>query len=244
MTAFNETTNSTGLIQICEQELFGDSGFTQISGNTDRLKIITNYINEGYSRYVEKAITADGTWEFDDSNQTDYAIVTTNLVANQSDYTLSANFIDILGVELANSAGTFYGLTELDERVFSQEGISMTQAFINPSQPSSYNKTANSIFLLPAPNYSYTAGLKLRVQRPPLFFVYTDTTKVPGFNPNHHQYLVNYACYKYATARSMQSAPRFQEVVIQYEEKLIPEFYSSRNKDKIKKFYPKRKSSR
>ena len=234
MVQFNDTTNNTGLIQLCEQELFGDSGFTQISGNTARLQMLTNYINEGNARYVEIAIGSDGNWVFDDSNQTDLPIATTNIVSGQQDYALNVAFIDILGVEVADSSGNFYGLKEVNERDFSNAGISMTEMYKTAGQPNSYMKLANSIFLLPATSYNYTAGLKIRFQRPHSYFVYGDTTKVPGFNSNHHQFLVNFACYKYATARNMP-AVRFQNEVVRYEQVEIPNFYNSRSKDKVKK---------
>ncbi len=236
MAVFSDTTNSTGLIQICEQELFGDTGFTQISSDSSRLKMFTNYINEANARYTEIAITADGAWAFDDSNQVDLPIATTNLINGQQDYTFAVNFIDILGVEVADSAGIFHGMIQVNERDFSNEAASLTNVFRIPSLPISYMKLANSIFLLPAPNYNYTAGLKIRFQRPHVYFVYNDTTKVAGFNSNHHQYLVDYACWKYASSRSMPSASRFLSEVQRYEQIEIPSFYSSRNKDKVKKF--------
>ncbi len=236
MVQINDTANNTGLFQLCEQELFGDAGFGQITNDTNRKQIFTNYLNEGNARYTEIAAQSDGNWIFDDSNQTDLPIATTSLVSGQQDYALSVNFIDVLGVEVADSSGNFYGLREVNERDFSNAGISLTDMYKTAGQPNAYMKLANSVFLLPASNYNYSGGLKMRYQRPHSYFVYTDTTKQPGFNSNHHQYLVNFACYKYATSHTMPSvASRCQAEVNRYEQIEIPNFYSNRNKDKIKK---------
>src|SRR3990167_7720200 len=41
-----------------------------------------------------------GTWEFDDSNQTDLPIATTTLVASQQDYSLATTVSELLRVEV------------------------------------------------------------------------------------------------------------------------------------------------
>lgn len=236
---FSDTTNNTGLVQYCEQNIFGDTGFGKISEDTSRLQIITNYINEAYSRYVTIAMKSDGKWEFDDSNYIDYPIAVTDLIANQSDYTFALSFLNITSIEIKNSGGVWYTLSEVDEREMANDHISMTQRFIVPSQPWVFNRTANSIFLLPAPNYSQTGGLKIKFQRPPSYFVYTDTTKAPGFADTFHEYLANYAIWKYAASKGMPIANIFKEMVDQAEQIEIPDFYSAREKDTTKKFYPK-----
>lgn len=232
---FSNTTDKNGLIQYCEQNLFGDNGFTKISGDADRLKIFTNYLNEGYSRYTELALKSDGRWAFDDSTYTEYAIGTTNLVANQQDYTFEASFIAILSVEIKDAEGNWITLREVDEREYSNMQYSMSEEFKTPSTPYAFNRTANSIFLLPAPNYSITGGLKVKFQRPPNYFTYDDTTQVPGFTETHHPYLANFACMKYAFSRQMPNGPYFKSEVDKAELIEIPAFYTVREKDRAKR---------
>lgn len=240
----NDTVNNTGIVQFCEQNIFGDTGFGKISGDTSRLQIITNYINEGYSRLVNIAIRADGKWQFDDNNYTDYPVATTDLAANQQDYQFSVNFLTITAIEVQNAAGIWYTLSEVDEREMANDHISMSQRFSVPSQPWVFNRTANSIFLLPAPNYSKSGGLKVKYQRPPSYYVYTDTTKVPGFADTLHPYLYNYATWKYLASKGMPTANAFKAVVDEYEQVIIPTFYSSREMDTVKNAYPKYTSRR
>ncbi len=241
---FSDTTNNTGLIQYCEQNIFGDTGFGKISGDTSRLQIFTNYFNEAYSRYVTVAMKSDGKWQFDDNNYTDYPAAVTNLVANQQDYQFLTTFLNIIAVEVQNASGVWYTLSEVDEQEMSNDHVSMSQRFIVPSQPWMFDRKANSIFLLPAPNYNKTGGLKVKYQRPPSYFIYTDTSKVPGFAETFHEYLANYAIWKYAASKGMPFANTFKNMVDQAEQIEIPDFYSKREKDFVKNFYPRAKNRR
>jgi hypothetical protein len=236
---FSDKINNTGLIQYCEQNIFGDTGFGKISGDTFRLQIFTNYINEAFSRYFTIAMKSDGKWQIDDNNYSDYPVAITNLVANQQDYQFAVNFLNIQAVEVMNSGGVWYTLSEVDEREMSNDHISMTQRFIVPSQPWVFNRSANSIFLLPAPNYNQTGGLKVKYERPPAYFNYTDSSKVPGIAETMHPYLANYAIWKYAASKTMPIAGAFMAQVSEAEQVTIPEFYSQREKDFSKSFYPK-----
>lgn len=241
---FSDTTNNTGLIQYCEQNIFGDTGFGKITGDISRLQIFTNFMNEAMSRYTTLAMKSDGKWSFDDNNYTDFGIATQNLVANQQDYQFLVNYLNILAVEVQNASGVWYTLSEVDEREMANDHISMSQRFNVPSQPWVFNRTANSIFLLPAPNYNQAGGIKVKYQRPPSYFLYTDTAKVAGFNELNHEYLANFAIWKYAASKTMPIAKDFKAMVDQAELIEIPAFYSSREKDTTKIIYPKYKSSR
>jgi len=241
---FNDIVNNTGLIQNIETNLFGDTGFGQISNNTQRLQLITNYINEGYSRFRNIVVKSDGRWQFDDNNYSDYPFAITNLVANQQDYQFAVNFLEIISIEVQNTGGVWYTLNEVSQRDYANDNVSMTQRFIVPSQPYAFMRTANSIFLLPAPNFARTGALKVKYQRPPAYYLYTDTTKVPGFAETLHPYLVDYATWKYAMSHGMDIGKEFGNEVIRYEQVEIPEFYSDREKDNVKRFYPKYKYRR
>jgi hypothetical protein len=236
---FSDTVNNTGLVQYCEQNIFGDTGFGQISSDTSRLQIITNYVNEAYNRYVSIAMKSDGKWQFDDSNYGDYPIAVTDLVANQSDYQFLVSMVDILSVEIQNAGSVWYTMTEIDEQELANDHISMSQRFKIASQPYAFNRTANSIFLLPAPNYSLTGGLKIKYQRPPSYFVYTDTSKTPGFAETQHEYLANYAIWKYMASKGMSPASAFAQMVQDAEQVGIPSLYYKREKDTTKRMYPK-----
>lgn len=239
MTQFSNTTSNNGLIQKCEFGIFGDNGLTQISSDTDRLQMFTNFINKGYSNYVNLVIKMDGKWQYDDSTYTNYAIALTDLVQNQQDYTFEASFIQILEIEIQREDGTWIALEEVDETTFARLKKSMTQEYISPAIPKAFNRVANSIFILPAPNYSKTNALKVKFQRPPNYFVYTDTTKEAGFSETHHDYLVDYAKAEYAKVRQLGNKNDLINDVINWEQNIIPNLYSRREKDITNRVEPR-----
>lgn len=241
---FSDTSTNTGLIQLVEQHIFGDTGFGQISNNIQRLQQTTNSINEAYSQYVQIALQSDGKWQFDDNNYTDYPIAVTNLIQNQQDYQFLTSMVDILSVEIQNSAGIWYTLGEVDEQELANDRVSMSQRFIVPSQPSWFNRTANSIFILPAPNYSVTGGIKVKYQRPPAYFLSADTAKVPGFTDLAHEYLADYATWKYAVDHGMSIATGYRGMLDTWEQVKIPNLYLKREKDSTKNLYSRFKRYR
>lgn len=230
-----------GLLQTCESNLFGDNGYAQITGNASRLAVFINFLNEGYSRYFDKAMQGDGTWEIDDTNFTTVPIATADLVSGQQDYGLNTTHIEILGVEIKNSSGAWIPLEEVDESDFNKggkyEGIAMSAYFDSSITgiPYQYNQIGASIFLKDTPNYNSTGGIKVRFQRPPSYFLTTDTTKAPGFTETHHTYLSDFATWKYASSRGLDDvANRYQGLVQIWEIKTIPEFYGRRNRKQRK----------
>jgi hypothetical protein len=239
MTQFSDTITNTGLIQKCEFNLFGDKGYGRISGDTDKLQAFTGLINDGYKSYTNIVMNIDGSWQIDDSNYTDYAIATTAIVAGQADYPFSANFIQILSIEIQTPDGTWIPLDEVDETQFPQRHESMTNMYSVSGIPTAFNRTANSLFLLSTPNYSLSGGIKVKYQRPNSLFVYGDTGKEPGFSPTHHEYLSDYACDKYAGVRSMSNANTFANRVQKWELVTIPALYQRREKDIAKRIIPR-----
>lgn len=243
---FSNTTDKNGIIQMCEMNLFGDAPFGKISGNPDRLKIFTALINDAVGRQAILALMADNSWQFDDNNYTDFPIGTTNLVANQPDYTLNTDQVIIEQVEILDPTGQIWmAVPEADERKFAEYEISESQYFNNVAAvPIFHVKKGNSIVLMPTPSYSVAQGLKVRFKRPPSYFVYTDTTKLPGFNRMLHNYLPDYATWKYAFMRSMPIFKNFQEVVVRWETDTIPNSYEDRSLEHPTRLVPRLRSSR
>lgn len=231
MTQFSDTLTNSGLIQKCEFNLFGDNGYGQISGDTDRLQAFTGLFNEALNSYTNIVMKIDGNWQIDDSTYTDYSIATTNLSSGQSDYPFTANFLQILSIEVQLSNGTWIPLTEVDETEYPQNHQSMTQVFSVSGTPTSFNRTANSVFILPTPNFSVTSGLRVKYQRPMNYYIYGDTSRQAGFSPTHHEYISDYACDKYASMRTMSNAKTFADRVMKWEQITIPALYSKREKD-------------
>lgn len=202
---FSDTTNFKGLVQLFEREILADRGF--VSGNTERLKQYTADANIALDDFVEMAIKSSGTWQWDDTNQTDYPIITTNLVASQRDYTFTTDesgnmILDIYRVFVADESGTFHEVKAKDVQS-EQDTAGFYDGKNTTGAPNKYDKTGNSIFLDPIPNYNYTNGLKVYINREALYFAYTDTTKKAGIPGILHKYLYLKPAYEYARRNNL-----------------------------------------
>lgn len=207
---FNDTTTYNGLVQAFEREIGATRG--DVSGNTDRLKECAVDVNRSLDDFTRLSIEAGGTWQFDDSNQTDYPIITTNIVSGQRDYAFvtdqSGNFIlDIYKVAILGSATTTI-YQELQAADISDEEFSTFVANDTSATgvPWRYDKLANAIFLDPIPNYNATNGLKVYINRTASYFAYNDTIKKPGIPAIFHSYLYLAAAYRYAERNSLAIA--------------------------------------
>lgn len=180
-------------------------------------------------------MTADGRWQFDDSNLTDYPIATTSLVttlgSEQQDYQFDITFLRILRVEVMDNTGAWHKLTPLDENDLYD--TSLTDFLKTPDMPVYYDKQGTSIFLYPKPLATAVTsiqGLKVWFQRPPSYFVTSDTTKVPGFNSMFHRLVALIASRDYAAFKQLSVAQSISDLVSQQEDSLT-ENYALRNKD-------------
>lgn len=243
--AFNDTTNFKGIVQEYESEIGVASGF--ISGNTERLKKFTVQANLAWDDFLEIAFGEDGTWQMDDSNHTDYPIITTNLVSGQRDYPFTTDgsgnlILDIFKVMVADSTGRFCEVKPVD--VQSQQD---TAAFYDGQNsggvPTRYDKTANGIFLDLVPNYNYTNGLKIYINREPSYFVYGDTTKKPGVPGLFHRWFVVRPAENYGRRKVFANYPAIQTERIELQAK-IKSYFSRRPKDERPTLVPMRQNNK
>lgn len=232
--AYNQTgTNKRGIIQAIEGYLgFQDA---DISGNAANLAYFTRLVNSGMDEVLSLIIPASGTWQYDDSNQTDYPIITTNLVASQRDYSFttdgSSNLIlDIYRVFVkVSTTGVYNEIYPFDSQSdYGSEGFTDGQNLTGV--PWRYDKTANGIFLDPIPATSITSGLKMYINRESTYFATSDTTKFPGFVGLFHDYLALYAAYDHAFINGLSQANSIRDKMLRMKQEMI-EHYSKRERD-------------
>lgn len=147
-------------------------------------------------------------WNVDDYNQSDYPIITCNLVAGQRDYTFikdqSGNLVlDIYKVQVMNtSTGKYCDLKPVDQQTNSKDPNivppTMTDGLNTQGIPTTYDLTANGFFLDLIPSTSIINGLKVFIDREPTYFTASDTTKVPGIDGLTHDYLYLKPAYEWA----------------------------------------------
>ncbi len=233
---FSDTSASkAGLIQICENTLFGDNGYGRITSDAGLLATFTRGINDGLDRVTSLILQSDGRWAFDDTNFTDYPIATANLVttagSEQQDYPFAVTHLKVLRVEVKDSTGAWHKLIPFSEKDLYDQ--SLTDFLSVAGMPKYYDKLANSVFLYPKPlagAVTASAGLKVYFQRPPSYFTTADTTKVPGFNSLYHKLVALIACRDYSLDKSLDSAKQLAERVAQMEQDM-QDNYSMRDKD-------------
>ncbi|RJQ33894.1 hypothetical protein C4568_03775 [Candidatus Parcubacteria bacterium] len=234
--AFSDTSTYKGIIQELEREIGEDYGY--ISGNPTRLKAATVSVNQAYDDYLPLAFQGSGTWQFDDSNHTDYPEARHNLVSGRRDYKFttdeSSNLIlDIHKVMVADSSGVFHEAKPVDKQS-ETDTDGLWDGRDTGGFPIKYDKTANAIFLDPIPNYNYTEGLKIFINREPSYFVSTDTSKKPGVPGHHHRWFVIRAAEDFARRNNLTNYPAIRAERLAMEAS-IKEYFGSRNRDERKR---------
>lgn len=238
---FSDTIYKTGILQLIERNCGFNDG--DITGDSTKLYQFTGDVNLALDRVLAIIFKAGGTWQFDDSNHTNYPIITTNLVASQRDYTFTADtsgnlILDVYKVLVKDSSGTFYEVFPVDvQSQNNTEGLS--DGLNTTGVPLTYDKTANGIFLDPEPSYSYSGGLKVYVNREGSYFSSTDTTKKPGFAGLFHEYLALRPSYQFAYRNGLTNTAALQNEVLLMET-AIEDYYGAREKDVRKKLSPRK----
>lgn len=236
---FSDTTTKKGLVQLYEKEIGVDYG--DVSSDSDALMEFTARVNSALDDYLLIWAKSAGTWQADDINFTNYPIITANIVSGQREYPFSvddgSNRITDLSKVLilqSSTATEYQVISPVDELETDKSEILVNSTTGVPNQ---YGKLANAIFLDPVPNYSISNGIKMIVNREGSYFVYTDTTKIPGV-PAFHEYFYKKPAWEYAKIKDLAKKTSLEKDVIDLEgnERLritgkIQEFFSRRERD-------------
>lgn len=223
---FSDTTNNLGGVQQVRSLMGVDS--TQ----WPTWKIVNSFNNylDTCSGYL---IGNDRRFQWDDTNHTKLPEGTTNLVANQSDYSFLTDeqgnrILTLTRIDILRSDGTYEKLDLID-----QEDVSgaLPEFYREAGKPQFYDKIADNIIrLYPKPSESVSNGLKFYFQRTPSYFTAADTTKEPGVSPLLHRGFVINAAYDGAMTLGLSNLQALA-VERQVEEKKMLQHFNSRNKD-------------
>ncbi len=132
------------------------------------------------------AIGADRRFQFDNTNQTKLPIGTTNLVANQANYSFLTDeqgnqIVTLTRIDIQDPNGVWRQLKLIDQVDITGFGLDSTLA--TPTLPMYYDKVADNIIrLYPAPATSVSNGLKFYFQRTGPYFTAASTTTTTGFS--------------------------------------------------------------
>jgi hypothetical protein len=242
---FNSETN--GL------DLYSDARFLcGLDETTDTtsypIKAFTRNANFGLDRVNALVLKADGGWIFDDTNQAGELLdVTNNLVSGTQKTALSVTWLKIARVRIKDSAGNWITLPEVKRNAQTD-----SQLTASSGTPSSYFHLGNYLYFDKAPNYASTGGLEVQFQRGPSYFIYTDTTKTPGFASQLHRLISLYGALDFCDINSMTDRANSLRLRIGTPpdllnnqpgsgmEKELVDFYSSRDTDAKVTLTPRR----
>lgn len=198
---YSDPTNKDGLLQDCEQWTgLGDGAITDDAVLKAQF---TNRLNRRMD--MASSILGQGSRlsQFDDTNYENQPFSFFNISQNVNDYQFlvdeDGNSIsDITGVLFKKANSNEY--VTLDRLTLDERGSKeiMSPNPTNTGEPTGYIERNNTIFLNRIPNFNRALGGKLFYKRVPSYFTVSDTTKVPGFPAEHHQYLSVGASYDWS----------------------------------------------
>lgn len=230
---FSNTSNrELGLIQDCEDNLnFPAAG---ISGNSSLLAQFTRLSNVWYQKIMTMILASQDDWDWDDSNQTDYAIATASMVANQQDYAipLSLGILKIQRIDLSyDNGGSWRRALPIDVQEINAPIDTTTIQSNFATVAPRYDIRDNAIFLYPIPTSNSTNGIKIWFSRGPLEFITTDNTKQPGIDAAFHRMISIGASYDYAASKNLPQTQKLQNDLADYEMRL-KQYYGSKDEDR------------
>lgn len=233
---YSDTTNKNGIIQRIEKSCGFNDG--DITGNPTLLAQFTADVNITIDEVLGFMFPLGGTWQLDDSNQTDYPIITTSLVSGQRDYSFTTDqagniILDIYRVAVKDTTGIFAEIQPVDQQTLNSNQEDTT-SFIDGRNlsgvPTRYDKTANGIFLDPVPNYNSSGGLKVFINREATYFTVADTTRKLGFAHLFHEYFALKPSYLYARDNTLDNVDRLKRDMLE-QRQAIMDYYGKREKD-------------
>ena len=223
---FSDTSTNQGLIQ--DITFLTGASLTEYP-IADR----TRNINEWSRKVLVKILTSQDEWDFDDSNHTDFPILSGNLVSGQRDYSLplsSEGMLQIKSVEISDGS-KFYLAKTIDK---SEQRLAVSNDDIDSlytkSEPR-YDLQYGSLFVYPLPSSNVANGLKIWINRDISPFTASDTTKTPGFDPVFHQILSLGASYEWAKSRGAKNMAVLKSDLAEMFEAL-GDYYSKKQQDR------------
>lgn len=228
---FSDTSNQAGLIQECE-DLTG-LGVAGISGNANQLDKFVRRMNKWNDKVQTMILSVQDEWDYDDSNHTDFPIMTADLAASQQDYALPATGLQIKRVEITYDNSSWYRVEPMDINEYGKATSQSTNITGDFSKDAPYYDIQyNSIFLYPVPDAAVTNGLKIWVSREVTTFADTDTTKEPGFDRQFHEILALGASYDYCKEKGLPQTEVLKRDLIEMEDRLR-KYYSDKQVDRV-----------
>jgi len=239
----SESTNKTGLVEMLDQALGTNNDSFPLAQKIAKINLA---LDEALAIIFK--VSKSG-WQFDDSNHSSDPVLTANLVSGTRAYDFSQDaggnlVLDVYRVMISGSDGVFRVIDPVSQRTDPKEDI---DDFIDDQNtagtPTKYDKYGMKISLDPIPNYNYTNGLKLFINRQASYFTVDSTSQVAGIDGLCHDFLYLKPAYEWARDHGLHNTKRLfrdlQLATIKLEKR-----YGAREKDTPRRMTPNIENTR
>lgn len=187
----------------------------------------TRNVNERFRMVWGMIFDSYGGWKFQDDNANANPYTDINVVSGTGTGSLPTGALTIRDAQLLDSGGAYHPLRCITDReYFDMGGDAVWNSQTGfPSYLLPYEDTWK---LLPAPNFTLTAALRVYFDADITTFTASDTTKVPGFASPYHRMLSIGAALDYAMARNLKDKVVYLQNLWNDYEKRLRSFYSKR----------------
>lgn len=207
-----------------------------------------NDANSALDRHSVIAFENDGSWVFDDTNQSDEPVYKQNLVSGTRKYAIPTSALIVSSCLVKDTSGEWreliYVNPEETDTNYHAKNILEQPTTDQGGIPTHYTIIGNYLYLDTLPNYNSTDGCKIVLQRGPSYFASSDTTKSPGIPTIHHDFIPLYASMLFLLDKGVSDKYNNVFGQVQILESAIATHFSRRNKDLKMKIKPVWRSSR
>ena len=185
-------------------------------------------INVAYHTVATLIWESDGTWNYDDANNTDTPKATRTLGNASATYIVPTTALRIEGVEIKDNQGNWSRLKPIS---YHDIDGSPEEYYDTPGLPIQYQLEGNEIRLFPAPasgSVTLSSGMMVRLSRAVTEFATSASTTTPGFAAPFHRIL------SYAATLDFLTDPNDRNWVAAQKQRLeqgLIRFYSKRGED-------------
>lgn len=203
----------------------------------------TARVNDAMEELVGSIISADGVWEWDDTNQTDLPVGTGTLIEGQESYSFASEYLKIKRIKIKDLNSNWVLLKQIDQQDLEEKGIAIETYFGTASGsatkglPQYYDILGDTIRLYPSPTstaVTLSSGLKVEFVRTAVLFTPVSTTATdstePGLPSPYHVLLAYKAALPYCMSYKKDRVALYQLQIEKMERNLI-KFYGRRNPD-------------
>lgn len=204
------------------------------------LNDVVRRTNAGLEELIALILNIDGTWQWDDTNQTTLPRGKGTLVEGQEAYSFSAEYLQIEAVEILDTNSVYRRIEPLDHSELGgqspQEYFGMTSGNPNTGFPTHFDQVGDTIILYPAPtstSVTLANGIRVWFKRTADLFTVSDTTQEPGIPSTHHIMLAYMAAIPYCMAYKQNRVALYEKKVDEMKKTLLAH-YGNREKSKRK----------